>query len=337
MAMSVVELDEITEIPASEVYSSEMADKETDRRLTALEDKSAAQPPPHSRAVRFLKEYQESVYLVTTLGILFWVVQYHLPSVIDTRTKALSDNVAALNTDVRNMKDSVARIDRNIESLLSKAFDKLLQGTATPTGANGRPKTTSQLRTDIELTQGLVRTAMAVKHKGNVEQLLSVGKSLLETSGSPELKTVAWEALKDVIEYKTSLNPLTFPDAQQADTVYTNYFIPKIGSRPIPTAKVLGVVPIEKAAIFQEIGSPTNPGRTMGNEVFILEGGAIRLDGLEAKHVWIFNSEIHYSGAPVKLSDVVFVNCTFVLGNGGNEKRFVAAILDSDRTDLSIT
>ena len=52
-----------------------------------------------------------------------------------------------------------------------------------------------------------------------------------------------------------------------------------------------------------------------GKEIILVEGGAITLDGIVAKHVVFLNVAVYYHGSPVELSDVIFVECNFIFTN----------------------
>jgi hypothetical protein len=60
--------------------------------------------------------------------------------------------------------------------------------------------------------------------------------------------------------------------------------------------------------------SPTNTNsHGSGFGFIVIEGGneAIDLDGMYMKNVIVRNARIIYNGAPVRLENVYFVNCTF--------------------------
>jgi hypothetical protein len=72
---------------------------------------------------------------------------------------------------------------------------------------------------------------------------------------------------------------------------------------------------MSSAARPEKLGSPTNPDTRVGPAYLRAHGGAFNVDCMDIAHV-IFNGvEIHYSGAAVKLEDVFFLNCTFVIDN----------------------
>ena len=60
-----------------------------------------------------------------------------------------------------------------------------------------------------------------------------------------------------------------------------------------------------------------------------MTGGAVNLDGEDIRHV-IFNGvEIHYTGKPVKLENVTFVDCKFVIENTKPARKLSETILAS--------
>jgi len=48
---------------------------------------------------------------------------------------------------------------------------------------------------------------------------------------------------------------------------------------------------------------------------------------MELRHVVLINIEVHYAGGPVKLSDVAFINCSFVIDNNEDGHQFALKIL----------
>ena len=75
---------------------------------------------------------------------------------------------------------------------------------------------------------------------------------------------------------------------------------------------------------FQETGGPH---RFSGRGLF-LRGGAFSLDSRYAKQVVFIGMEIHYSGKPLVLENVVFINCWFVFDNNERGWKFARQLLD---------
>jgi len=69
---------------------------------------------------------------------------------------------------------------------------------------------------------------------------------------------------------------------------------------------------------------------TEGNALLIAEGGAARLDNLEAKNVIFKNVELHYAGGPLILTNVYFVNCRFVMDPASNSIELAQTILSTE-------
>lgn len=72
-------------------------------------------------------------------------------------------------------------------------------------------------------------------------------------------------------------------------------------------------IPIESAARLEPIGSDANSARRLGPQVIVINVGDIglRLDGMWMKKVVVTHSRVLYSGGPVKLEQVSFVDCEF--------------------------
>ena len=76
-----------------------------------------------------------------------------------------------------------------------------------------------------------------------------------------------------------------------------------------------GIQPVEadQAARYEDIGAGMN--EDVGIPALRVDGGAVRLDGKDIRHVAFTGVEIHYSGAPLNLENVSFIDCQFVLNS----------------------
>jgi hypothetical protein len=91
---------------------------------------------------------------------------------------------------------------------------------------------------------------------------------------------------------------------------------------------VSGGVPTERSArLYSLAEGPEDDTLPSGKEVILLEGGAVALDGVGLKHVVIRNATVFYSGGPVQMEDVAFVNCTFVLDDMPRTREFASSVL----------
>jgi hypothetical protein len=141
----------------------------------------------------------------------------------------------------------------------------------------------------------------------------TLGASFINASEGDE---GAWSVSLDLAAYRSALNLMTkpasafrpYPGPSQTDVVY-NHATPK-GKDP-PSFHSLGFVPANSAAKLELISSPL--ANNSGNESLLLTGGAIQLDGYRLHHVILKDLEVYYSGGPLELKDVVFINCRFVM------------------------
>jgi hypothetical protein len=167
----------------------------------------------------------------------------------------------------------------------------------------------------------------------------------------------AWDAALAFLAYHSSLNQPLSPELKTT-------FVPIRGAEQKELTIVIGVhgqglldfqeswpkelVPISQAFIFQPIGVkvPLVPGfppaetRTEGHPFLLINNprgtGAIVLDGMHLKNV-IFNGiRISYSGGPLVMENVYFINCTFEIShNPIGQKLATAILLRSPTTDFN--
>lgn len=331
-----------------EVYSAEMekdasrAIESLKKRIVALEQPSALgqvperEHPSGNRLLRFFRGWQETIYFGLVVIIGAWVLNFYLPAVIDStiasKTGSTVTDVATLKADVGNIKESVSRIDRNIENLLGKAIDTVLKDSK----ASGSSARTAK---DIAFARELIQMAQETHVHIDPSIISAMGASLLRVNRNvPKADHSTWMATIDVLNYKSYLNQASFNVPSELNTVlYTQYAVHTIQGMADPQFRVSGVVEKKDAAVLQLIDQPTNPTLTKGNGLLIGQGGAISLDYMEARHVVFVDVEVHYTGALSKLSDVVFLNCKFVIDNNRQGEQLAQAIFQSARVSVELS
>jgi hypothetical protein len=166
------------------------------------------------------------------------------------------------------------------------------------------------------------------------DTLASAGHSFVAAS---EQDSGAWKTTQALMAYRTYVTSLTFT-VPITGTVpqNTSYLALSVPGEILPS---LGFVPQGvsegNAARLQRIGKPTNPNVTMGPEELIAMGGATRIDGMDIAHVIFDGVEVHYDGGPLRLQDVIFVNCTFVFFNANRSRSLADSIITSKTVDFS--
>jgi hypothetical protein len=162
-----------------------------------------------------------------------------------------------------------------------------------------------------------------------------VGTSFLKAS---KASPTVWEAALDFVSYHTVLNR-NIAAVGSADQIAVTKVDPTLVSEyhvlspppgyQFPRATTGGDVPIDRAATIHSLteAAPTL-GQSRGKEVILMEGGGLVLDNTLLKNVVIRNATIFYSGGPVSLQNVIFVNCTFVLPNEAHPRDFATLVLN---------
>jgi hypothetical protein len=147
----------------------------------------------------------------------------------------------------------------------------------------------------------------------------------------------AWKTAQAFMEYRSHVNSLTFTfPATGVQPETTHFQIDPIPGKALP--QVIAVnqgLPIAAAARFEKLGVPTNPDVKVGTEHLVASGGATSLDDMDIAHVVFFGVEVHYSGKPIRLEDVLFVNCTFVFDNDDRTRMLANTIINSEKVNFS--
>ncbi len=171
------------------------------------------------------------------------------------------------------------------------------------------------------------------------EVVNQAGQSFVEASIT---ESRAWDVALEFLSYRTLTNKASVAvgTAEQIATtpvtsLATYYDLSFINGKSLPRITVGGEVPSGEAATMHYLSRPDpNQGNPRGKQVILIEGGAISIDNMFFKHVVIRNSEIFYSGTPINIEDVVFVNCTFVMINSSQTREFAIAVLSNGPTDF---
>jgi len=249
------------------------------------------------------------------LGIIYGVVRY----VVKAEISELNAKMEAANTNIVQLKDSIIRIDgdvkkanERIDKALTDALDKLVAGKKATT--NG-----SEL---LQKGQTILSLAKSIDAKLEPDSLTRYGKLVSALTKSPSFSPAAWRNLAQAVDYRTFLNadyaprPSDFTPAtgNEGYKFNLNLFPDRPRNANIPAVIVGtagGHIPQEQSARLETLTDANPHGSGFG--LIVVEGGneAIDLDGMYMKNVIVRNARIIYNGAPIRLEDVYFVNCTF--------------------------
>ena len=142
----------------------------------------------------------------------------------------------------------------------------------------------------------------------------------------------AWDAALACANYKSFLNGylvVSITTMKGEEPVTTHYHFKSSSQFGSPQQTVAGRVPPTQAAKFLIMGeADSNASLAAGPDWIIFDGGGISLDNMEAKRVIFRNVYIFYTGAPLKMQDVYFIGCTFVIERQDNAPNLVFTLLE---------
>jgi hypothetical protein len=145
------------------------------------------------------------------------------------------------------------------------------------------------------------------------------------------------------VDYRSQLNSSEFPANlldryRQFPAASTDFNVlrPEASSPSPAFFSFGGDVQQQDAFRAELIDKPLANKAPLGRHSFLLVGGAVKLDGMRYVQAIMDGVEVHYSGGPVILKDVVFVNCKFVFDNVPNARTLADDVLGSTHLDVSI-
>jgi hypothetical protein len=297
-----------------EPESDEMALSKADREWVQQEIKDALNGSKSGPLRRFLKEWGALSALVTVSATL----------VVMAVTQFSAANAEkAVNAEFRGRTN--ARLD---------AIDKQLAAIQTiliaahPTNPDSATK---------------VKAIFDDAKKQNVnipeDTIKQAGSRFLAASESAP----AWHAALEVVSYRTHLNKnlrsveaaMRRVTTQVAIEHLAEYEMRPVSGRALPGLSVGGQVPIDQAVIFNRIGDDNKNKDPHGYQLLVAVGGSLVLDGMHLRHVILDSIEISYSGGPILLQDVIFVNCKFNMVRASRSLQLAQTVLDNPTVGFS--
>lgn len=171
----------------------------------------------------------------------------------------------------------------------------------------------------------LLNAAISSKIEIDASAISSAGTKLVAAS---QAVPSAWDTALEFASYKSSLNASAAGVPQIVKhSITTRYLYASPNGEASPQLSVYGDVPKDQAALLNKLGEDLNNNLTRGNQVIFVTGGGLILDGMQFKNVVFRGVHITYHGAPVKMENVYFVDCTFSVERISNGVQFADAVL----------
>jgi hypothetical protein len=175
-----------------------------------------------------------------------------------------------------------------------------------------------------------LRNLVAVAENQNVTVdphiVTEVGRKLVDASRQ---NAEAWDAVLRWVEYKSFNNNTSslLPDTTNLAVFRDKYVINVPNGAAAPTFSLKGSAPADIAAQSGYIGEDRNKGMTSGPAWIVADGGDVGLDGMQLRNVVFRNVRISYFGAPLRMKNVYFVDCTFDMKVDQNTRQLAVALL----------
>ena len=147
-----------------------------------------------------------------------------------------------------------------------------------------------------------MQTALAKQVPVDPGLLDAAGKRFLEASGE---NSAAWQPAMNVLNYKSSIGSIQYADARA---------LPKSNCMGVPTSGGMGLAVSDSRFMgcFQE------------------------LDHVEWKDVTFLDATIIYRGGPVKLENVQFKDCRFLIDYSAAGRELGKTLLSSTQVNISL-
>jgi hypothetical protein len=255
-------------------------------------------PKGWKRAASILREFGPIASIIT---VILTLVVIAIGALYQSFAHVKEETQFRTHTDDRlqAIEKTVKSIDADILALRLKA---LVSG---PADSQGQAEAKKVLGTAKEESISLPQTV--------VEQ---GGKKFIGVSkGNPN----AWGVALDFIAYRSWLNTRN-PETATGDygNTFSTYYHQNLVHGRDPVKWSWGgplTTDNSKQAKWDAIGYEDKRNTVTQPSWIIGTGGAESLDGQQLRRAILINVEVHFSGGPVILEDVTFINCTFVFDN----------------------
>lgn len=272
----------------------------------------------------FLAGLSTTAIPLTALVFAFYSgVLPHLERHIDDQLKIqVNESLKEPIKDIGRIREDIANIKGKLEP-----YDQILRDYLRNKIKSSIRLTPESLKASLPELGKTIVAARNAKIPIEPKVVADVGKHVLGLAEKQPEQGDIWQAVKDFVNYRSFLNPSRIPPSGRSvrhdPTLYA--FLETKGKN-IKTYHV-GDVPRQEAAVLEPIGAGLNKNNPRGDAFIILTDGELTLDGTDMKNVILENIRITYHGGPLRMNNVVFVNCTFEMQENQNGRQFALAVL----------
>ncbi len=295
--------------------------EEIDRQLKGVTD--SFRPHGWRKVASVIRQLGPTI---TFVGVIVAIIGITLGALYQTfgHVREETEFRTHTNDTLKEMQDGIKEIRASIEGM------KLKQIGSNPEN----PKSIAEAKNILTSA-----ASAGVKIDPNVVKDVG-GQFLAAAQRTPSV----WSSALLFINYRSFLNPLpsVLGRLEAVPNFTTHYDGHNIENREekggIPKVRVqmANLTTPPNLAQYRPITGPDqNADSPSGPGYLVITGAVMSLDGYFMKNIVIVNSRVAYSGGPVVLQNVTFVNCTFDLTAQPTGVRLADALLTSSATDFT--
>lgn len=145
---------------------------------------------------------QAIVTILSTGGLLGWFAVYHVPALIDSQTKDMSNDVSSLKTATGDLKGDVGRIDTTVNGIMKELLDARLSS------LKGIKNQSTQVAKDrLTFVANILGKAKQAGILADPAVVTDAGKNVLELADDSKLGLSAWTATQQLLDCRSFLTP----------------------------------------------------------------------------------------------------------------------------------
>lgn len=287
---------------------------------------------------------KESLAFCIVMGGAAFFVNSYIPEKIGNQTRGMGEDISSLRSSMSTVQHDVTEIKGEIKDTLNKALNRALDN------VQSRPQSTKGSRDRSSADFALGASALKLA-------------SSLDLPIDPPIWTKTLKVLNVRSILNASFSPIPphsilKPGGLQAFEFNLTFINPPPEGINVG-ADVHGViwtvgddVSIDQAARFETIGSRVNTRHKYGPRIIVVDLSAaikgwqrnaplyipatngIKLDEKWLKNVVIRNTRVAYFHGPMRLENVIFINCTFELNDLPAARYLAQEMFDSPSVSL---
>jgi len=247
-----------------------------------------------------------------------------------------------------------------ITAKLDPEIDKLNQRVSKLEGQIEQFNEDRKRSTSLQLSgiEAQVKAARATKTLGP-RDIQRLGKIVLAFSESKdsEISDAAWDALRNLLNYRSLLNvqdsptlheefTVKVPRGLEVSAIIKSRMKSEGGESSVTFTYPNRLVPADQSFVYQPINDTevlTRQGHPYLRVITAKGRPIMLLDGFRLRNVIFDGIRVEYDGGPLIMEDVYFVNCTFEINPATKGKPaassllFAKAVLDKVPSNLSVS